>query len=148
MALRVEIVSPEVALWSGLATALVARSSAGAFTILDHHTPVVGDIVPGLVKVQTPEGEIDFAVHGGYFQVGPGDEPGVTLATVLAGVAERTDEIDVARAQAAKDAAEAQLAGIARGDAHETGAQLVFEQALARAELRLALGGVKSTKLS
>ncbi|OYV65101.1 MAG: F0F1 ATP synthase subunit epsilon, partial [Actinobacteria bacterium 21-64-8] len=43
MTLRVEIVTPEAALWSGVATALVARSSEGDFTILDHHTAVVGE---------------------------------------------------------------------------------------------------------
>ncbi|HQU00484.1 MAG TPA: hypothetical protein PLG60_08270, partial [Acidimicrobiales bacterium] len=67
MTLRVEIVTPEAALWSGVATALVARSSEGDFTILDHHTAVVGDLVADLVRVETPEGDVTFAVHGGYF---------------------------------------------------------------------------------
>ena len=94
----VEIVTPEVALWSGEATALIARSSDGDFTILAQHTATVGDVVPGVVRVQTTDGELAFAVHGGYFQVGPDDADGVTRATVLAGVAERTTAIDVARA--------------------------------------------------
>ena len=140
MALYVEIVSPEAALWSGLATALVARSSAGDFTVLDHHTALVGDLVPGVVKVHTPEGEISFAVHGGYFQVGAGREANTTLATVLAGVAERTSEIDLARAQLAKEAAEAQLAAATKGDEHDSAAHLIAHQALQRAELRLRVG--------
>ena len=143
MALFVEIVSPEVALWSGPATALVARSSAGDFTVLDHHTALVGDLVAGVVKVETAEGEISFAVHGGYFQVGPGPEPNTTLATVLAGVAERTTQIDLARAQAAKEAAEAQLA-LAKGDEHDSASQRVAQLALARAELRLRVGAKTS----
>jgi F-type H+-transporting ATPase subunit epsilon len=124
--LRVEIVSPEAALWAGEASALIAKSSDGDFTVLPQHTPTVGDIVPSVVRVQSAEGELAFAVHSGYFQVGPAEE-GVTLATVLAGVAERTNEIDVARAQAAKDAA---LADVAAG-------HIGAEAALARAELRL-----------
>jgi len=59
------------------------------------------------------------------------------LATVLAGVAEETTKIDVARAQAAKEAAEAEIAELTRGD--HTHASLGSAQAaLARAELRLA----------
>jgi len=54
--LRVEIVSPEVALWAGEATALIARSSEGFFTILPEHTDTIGDLVPGLVRVDTLEG--------------------------------------------------------------------------------------------
>lgn len=132
--LTVEIVTPEAALWSGEATGLMARSSEGQFTILPQHTPTVGDIVPGLVRVATSGGELAFCVHGGYFQVGPGDQPGVTRATVLAGIAERVSEIDVARAQIAKEALEAQLASSADLD-EATRTQLLA--ALARAELRL-----------
>ncbi len=104
--MNVEIVAPEAALWTGPASALVARSSEGDFTILAQHTSTVGDIVSSIVRVETDEGPIAFAVHSGFFQVGPGLEPDTTLATVLASVAERTTDIDVARAQAAKDTAQ------------------------------------------
>ena len=40
--LQVEIVTPEVALWAGEATALIARSSEGDFTIMSQHTPPFG----------------------------------------------------------------------------------------------------------
>lgn len=135
--LKVEIVTPESALWVGEATALIARSSDGGFTILPQHTETVGDIIPGIVRVETYEGEVSFAVHGGYFQVGPDDVEGVTLATVLAGVAEKTSEIDVARAQAAKEAAEALMAEATRADQHDTASHLIAHAALERAELRL-----------
>lgn len=115
----------------------MARSSDGEFTILPQHTATVGDVVSGVVRVETlDEGELAFAVHGGYFQVGPG-EAGETLATILAGVAERASEIDVARAEAAKERAEAALAGEARGDADDRPAHLWAHAALERAELRL-----------
>ncbi|MBW4079012.1 MAG: ATP synthase F1 subunit epsilon [Acidobacteria bacterium] len=134
--MKVEIVTPEAALWTGEATALVARSSDGDFTILPQHTPTVGDIVPGIVRVQTSEGELAFAVHGGYFQVGPDDLEGATRATVLAGVAERISDIDVVRAQAAKERAEAEVAN-SRLEAGDYAAQHLAESALERAELRL-----------
>jgi F-type H+-transporting ATPase subunit epsilon len=135
--MNVEILTPEAALWTGTATALTARSSEGEFTVLPEHTATVGDIVPYVVRVQTTdEGEIAFAVHSGFFQVGKGLEPDSTLATVLASVAERTTEIDVPRAQAAKEAAEARLASATKGE--DENEELLAYAALQRAELRLS----------
>ena len=135
--LKVEIVTPEAPLWVGEATALVARSSEGWFTVLPEHMDMVGNVVPSVVRVGTTEGEIAIAVHGGFFQVGPGEEEGETLATVLAGIAEKVDEIDVARAQAAKESAEAEIATDIRND-HETATRVMAKAALDRAELRLS----------
>jgi F-type H+-transporting ATPase subunit epsilon len=135
--LKVEIVTPEAALWVGEAQALIARSSDGDFTILPEHTATVGDIVPGVVRVETSEGEVGFAVHGGYFQVETSLSEGWTNVTVLAGVAEKTTDIDVARAEASKGRAEAALGASARGESDDTPAHLVAQAALERAELRL-----------
>jgi F-type H+-transporting ATPase subunit epsilon len=135
--MNVEILTPEAALWTGTATALMARSSEGEFTVLPEHTATVGDVVPYVVRVQTTdEGEIAFAVHSGFFQVGKGVEPDTTLATVLASVAERTNEIDVPRSQAAKEAAEARLASATKGE--DENEELLAYAALQRAELRLS----------
>ena len=139
--LFVEIVTPELALWSGDALSLSARSSDGDFTILPQHTPTVGDLVPGLVRVQTNDGELSFCVHGGYFQVRPDDAPETTRTTVLAGIAEKTTEIDVARAETAKEAAEAQLAAAARGELSDPVAGRLAQDALDRAQLRLSASG-------
>jgi F-type H+-transporting ATPase subunit epsilon len=139
--LNVEIVAPEAALWTGPAKALVARSSEGDFTVLAQHTSTVGDLVSSVVRVDTDEGPIAFAVHSGFFQVGPGLEPETTLATVLASVAERTTDIDVARAQIAKDAAQNDLSAAQSADDEE--AVLVASASLERAELRLRAASVK-----
>jgi F-type H+-transporting ATPase subunit epsilon len=133
--LQVEIVSPEVALWTGEATAFIARSSEGFFTVLPEHTDTVGDLVPGVVRVETAEGVLAFAVHGGFFQVVHGPSDGVTLVTVLAGVAELVTSIDVARAQAAKARAEAELG--ARDDTSDAAVHQMALDALERADLRL-----------
>ena len=134
--LKVEIVTPEAPLWVGEASALIARSSEGWFTVLPEHMDMVGDVVPSVVRVGTADGEIAVAVHGGFFQVGPGEAEGETLATVLAGIAEKVDEIDVARAQAAKESAEAEIAADSRND-QETTTSTAARAALERAELRL-----------
>jgi F-type H+-transporting ATPase subunit epsilon len=135
--LKVEIVTPEAPLWVGEATELVARSSEGWFTVLPEHMEMVGDVVASVVRVGTTDGEIAIAVHGGFFQVGPGDDEGETLATVLAGIAEKVEEIDVARAQAAKASAEAAMAADSRNE-HDTASNVMAQAALDRAELRLS----------
>jgi F-type H+-transporting ATPase subunit epsilon len=136
--LKVEIVTPEAPLWVGEASALIARSSEGWFTVLPQHTATVGDVVPSVVRVDTAEGEIAIAVHGGFFQVGPGEAEGETLATVLAGIAEKVSDIDPVRAQAAKERAEAEIALESRGDDAESASSLLAHSALDRAELRLS----------
>ena len=135
--LKVEIVTPEAPLWVGEATALVARSTEGWFTILPEHMDMVGDVVPSVVRVGTAEGEIAIAVHGGFFQVGSGEGEDETLATVLAGIAEKVNEIDVARAQAAKEAAEAEIAADSRNE-NDTATSAMARASLDRAELRLS----------
>ncbi len=136
--LKVEILSPEAALWTGTATALIARSSEGDFTVLAGHTATVGDVVSSVVRVQTAEeGEIAFAVHSGFFQVGADLEPDTTRATVLASVAERTTEIDAARAQRAKEAAEALLSAANKAE-DRTWRELLASEALQRADLRFS----------
>lgn len=130
----VEIVSPEAALWSGEATQLMARSSEGEFTIMPQHTLTVGDLVPGLVRVTSVEGTESFIVHGGYFNVGTGTD-GQTRVSVLASVAEDLKQLDIPRAQSAKDRAEAVLAG---GDRVDPAAVSIAQAALQRAELRLS----------
>ncbi len=135
--LRVEIVTPEAPLWVGEAKALVARSTDGWFTVLPQHTDMVGDVVPSIVRVDTNEGSLSFAVHGGFFQVGPGVDEGVTQATVLAGIAENVNDIDVARAQIAKEMAEAHITADTRNEQVDGAAQLLARADLERAELRL-----------
>jgi F-type H+-transporting ATPase subunit epsilon len=129
----VEIVSPEAALWSGEATALMARSSEGEFTIMPQHTLTVGDLVPGLVRVTSAEGTESFIVHGGYFHVDT-DADGQTRVSVLASVAEDLKSLDVARAQSAKERAEAVLAA---GERVDPAMVSISKAALQRAELRL-----------
>ena len=132
--LTVEIIAPEATLWRGAATALVAQSTEGNFTILAQHTAMAGELVSSVVRVESDDGEIAFAVHGGSFLVGRGDVEGETLAAVLAGVVERGSDIDVARAQAAQEAAQSRLAA-AKGE--DGAGELIAAAALERAQLRL-----------
>ena len=159
----VEVVTPEQSLVAGGASAVVLATSEGALTVLDGHTPLVGDVVPCEVTVEQANGSsARLAVHGGFIQVdtspgaaeglaeGDGPLPGLsTRVTVLAGIAELAEEIDVPRAELARDAAAARLTelGSGRGGATDGGeaddapdrALVEAERALGRAELRLSV---------
>jgi F-type H+-transporting ATPase subunit epsilon len=156
-----EVVTPEQSLFAGGATSVVLETSGGAMTVLDGHTPLVGDVVPCLVKVEQADGTaLRLAVHGGFVQVdtspgaaeglaeGDGPLPGLsTRVTVLAGVAELAEEIDVPRAEQAKEAASQRVSELSGGrspaaEGSEDAPDLALaeaERALGRAELRLAV---------
>ena len=128
------VVTPEERLVEATARAVVLRSSDGDLTVLDGHTPLVTDVVPGEVRVEPEEGDpVRLAVHGGFLQVetgtgvagdggpdgggaagaagagGAGAGERGTRVTVLAGVAERAEQIDVPRAERARDEAGARV---------------------------------------
>ena len=98
---HVELVSVERLLWSGEARMVIARTTEGELGVLPRHVPLLGQLADGgVVRVQEDGGgEVTFAVHGGFLSV---TEDGVSI---LAELAERAEEIDVARAQAALDRA-------------------------------------------
>jgi len=125
--MHVELVSPESIVFSGEATMVVARTTAGEIAFLPGHVPFVG-VLSGKspVKIMMTEGPVRVvAVHSGFVEVSH------DTVTILSDVAELADVIDVPRAQSAKDRAEARL----RGNADDDDAQA----ALLRAELRLAV---------
>ena len=114
-AFEVSVLTPEAQLLHVDARAVVLRSSDGDLTVLNGHTPLVTDVVPGRVRVDPAEGDpVHMAVHGGYLQVETGlgldaGEGRATRVTLLAGTAELASQIDVARAERARAEAEARV---------------------------------------
>jgi F-type H+-transporting ATPase subunit epsilon len=133
--LHVELVSPEAVLYEGEAEQVVCRPTDGEIAFLPGHQPFVGALVTYPVRILLPgSGEVVAAVHGGFVEVRDDH------VTILSDVAELPEQIDVVRAQTAKEAAEQILAG--NPDDEEA------QAALARAELRLqvASGAATSTR--
>jgi F-type H+-transporting ATPase subunit epsilon len=137
VALQVELVSPERIIYSGPAESVIARTVGGGdIAFLAGHAPFVGALDIGVVTIRTAEAAADevVAVHGGFVEVsshpGPEGEPPQTHVTILSDVAELRSQIDVDRARAAKDQAEAALRD---GDDTEAAA------ALRRATVRLTV---------
>ena len=130
MTFQVELVSPETITYSGEAEMVIARTlEGGDIAFQPGHVPFIGVLAVWSVEVIRPDGDRDvFAVHRGFVQVAG------TKISVLSDVSEKSSEIDVERAQQAKDAAEAKLS---QNDEDDDAAD-----ALARAELRLQVAGI------
>ena len=150
---QINVVTPERILLTGMASEVILRTGEGDVTFLAGHTPLVGTVQPGVVRIVRPEAdEVRVAVHGGFTQVeqgvvleGEGDDAVTgTRVTLLIGVAELAEEIDVDRARAALETAEARLADLG-GTANRTPAEgeeadpelVEAEAALRRAQVRL-----------
>ena len=103
---RCDIVSAEEEIFHGEAVLLVATGELGELGIAPKHAPLITRLKPGKVVVTLPNGEqLDFAVSGGILEVQP------TVVTVLADTAVRAQDIDEAAVRAAKEEAERVLAG-------------------------------------
>ena len=67
---RVDVVSPEATVWSGLATIVVARTPEGELGIMADHEPLMGALATGPVEIEAESGErTTIGVHGGFIQV-------------------------------------------------------------------------------
>lgn len=132
--MRVELVSPEKVLFSGEATMVVTRTLGGGdIAFQPGHAPFLAALVEGHTRVYLAEGRVqDVAVHGGFVQVAN------NKVSILSDVAELGADIDVTRAQRARDAAEAALRADA-ADAEAAGS-------LRRATARLAAAGNVGTR--
>ena len=100
MALQVELVSPERILYSGEAEMVVCRTvGGGEVAFLANHAPFLAALETGVVRVKTPNGEEVAAVHGGFVEVRD------NRVIILSDIAELAKDIDVSRAQRAKQQA-------------------------------------------
>ena len=146
---HVELITPERVLFSGEAEAVVMRTDGGDITFLANHMDFIGAVDICVVRVQgvpqrgsrdgvsplgndsssrassgepAPAREVRAAVHGGFVMVAD------NKVTIVAGIAELAEEIDVTRAQRALEVAEGRLSA---GEVAEAAA------AAARARVRI-----------
>jgi F-type H+-transporting ATPase subunit epsilon len=126
--LGVRLLTPEGPLFDDLAYMVIAPSIEGEVGILPRHTPFIAFLRPGEVRLKLlDDTEQVYATTEGYVSV---EEDRVL---VLVEQAERAEEIDPGRAQAALERAEAALAEA--GD--DEVARVAAESARRRAENRL-----------
>jgi len=100
MPIHLEIVTIERRVYSEDVDMVVAPGSEGELGILPNHTPLLTSLKEGVLRVKRGGAEEVFAIGGGVMEVLP------TKVIVMADAAERSDEIDVARAEQARQSAE------------------------------------------
>ncbi|PZC47613.1 MAG: F-type H+-transporting ATPase subunit epsilon [Chloroflexi bacterium] len=107
---------------------VVAPGSVGELGILPQHAPLVTSLQAGSLRVKRSGGEDDFFISGGFLEVRENE------VKVLADSAERGTEIDLERAEEARERAESRLRG------EESVDRARAEGALRRSLIRLKVG--------
>ncbi len=99
----VKVITPDRVFYSGEAEMIEFSTSSGQIGVYKKHIPLTTVLSPGAVIIHEADGEKVAAVHAGFAEVLPDQ------VTLLAETAEWAEEIDVARAEAAKKRAEERL---------------------------------------
>ena len=126
--LKIDIVTAERVVYTAEADIVIAPGVEGQLGILPHHAPLMTILQAGELVVRKGGEEESLAISGGFLEVRP------DRIIVLADQAERAEEIDASRAEAARKRAEERLkerpAGVDEARA---------EAALRRAMVRLSV---------
>jgi F-type H+-transporting ATPase subunit epsilon len=102
--LRFELVTPQrIVFADDDVDMVIAPGAGGELGILPSHAPLLAALGIGELRVRKGTEEESFAVHGGYIEVL------ANRVIVMATVAERATEIDMARAEEARARAEGRL---------------------------------------
>lgn len=99
----IEIITPDRVFYTGEADFVEFTTSDGEIGVYKDHIPLTTVLAPGVVTIHVGEDEKKAAIHAGFAQI-LGDK-----VTLLAELAEWPDEIDVERAERAKERAESRI---------------------------------------
>lgn len=95
-----KLVTPEHVVYESDIDQLTCPTQMGEVTILPNHIPLVANLVPGEMRIVKEGQDIFFAIHGGFLEVRQKNE-----VVILADAAEHVEEIDVKRAEEAREKA-------------------------------------------
>ena len=125
--LKLEVITPEQVALRDESTSVVVQGVDGELGIWPNHAPLLAGLKPGVVTYKTASGTEKLVVSGGFIEISN------NVISILAPAAEKSTEIDFARAESAKKRAEERLA-------KKEGIDMARAQAaLARANARLSV---------
>jgi len=101
--IKLDVVTAEKVVYSDDVDIVIAPGIEGQLGILPQHSPLMTMLQPGELIARKGSEEFSLVVSGGFLEVRP------DRVIVLADSAERTEEIDIARAEEAKRRAEKRL---------------------------------------
>jgi len=125
LSLKIDIVTAERIVYSEEVDTVIAPGVEGQLGILPHHAPLMTILQAGELVVRKGGQEEIMAISGGFLEVRP------DRVIILADQAERAEEIDLARAEAARKRAEERLREKPAG-LDETRAEAALRRAMVR----------------
>jgi F-type H+-transporting ATPase subunit epsilon len=132
MPIHLEIVTAERTVLSDDVDQINAPGAAGRMGVLPRHEPLLTSLVPGELSIIKNGERTPFAISGGFMEVLP------DRVTILADTAERGDEIDEERAEAARRRAEELLR-----ERHSEQEMILAEAQLRRAMIRIRVARLR-----
>ena len=125
-----QIVTPDKTVMDGKAISLLIRTTTGDVEILAGHTDLLAALGTGRARIRTADGMDTFAsVSGGFLSVSEG------TVRVAATTFEFADELDLDRAEAAKEKAEQRIKN-AKSRAELDLAKAKLQRALTRIQVK------------
>lgn len=125
-----QLVTPERVVLKKELTSLTVPTSMGEITILPNHVALVATLVPGELKAKSGKEEFYVSIAGGFLQINPGNQ-----VTILADAAEHYFEINLQRAQEAKERAEKQLLEVKQNAEEYAKVAAALEKSLTRMKI-------------
>ena len=125
----VEIITPDLIFFTGQVMLIEFNPTVGDIGVYKNHIPLTTVLAPGIVTITMDEGKKTAAVHAGFAEILP------DKVTLLAEIAEWSDEIDLKRAEAALERAKERLA-VKAADTDVARAELALRKALVRIEAK------------
>ena len=127
--IRLRVVTPARLVIDEEVDEVTAPGELGEFGVLPNHIAFLSTLVPGVLTYKQGSQTQTLAISGGYAEVLD------NVMTVLATAAEFPLEIDVARAQRAKEQAERTLGGLNYEDQDFKSAEAALQKALVRLQV-------------
>lgn len=137
--IRFKIATPERVVYESEVDSVTCPTQLGEITVLPNHIPLVANLKAGELKIMENGQEKFVAVTGGFIEVRPQNE-----VVILADAAEYAEEIDVKRAQEARQRAQKVMAEKSMGGEEFAATAAALERALSR--LRVARRHRSSSK--
>lgn len=103
MSFKLNIVEPDGVFYEGEADMLEMNTTEGEIGVLPGHIPMTVIVKPGILNIYEASGEKEAALHSGFVEILP------ECVTILAEIIEWPEEIDVTRAEEARQRAEERL---------------------------------------
>ncbi len=125
-----QIATPEHVIYQADVEKVSVPTELGQITVLANHIPLIATLVPGEMIIYDQGEARPYAVSGGFIEVRPGSH-----VIILADSAERVEEIDVERAEAAKERAKKLMEAASRDEVQFAEASALLERSLARIRL-------------